>query len=82
MILLLAGGIVALVLLAAVLIVAARVILRNWLNGADGMALFTIPALGTAKALIASWWKLPVGVVLGAALALPVGQCQDRKSVV
>lgn len=78
MILLMAGGIVALVLLAAGLIVAARVILTNWLNGADGMALFTIPALGPAKALIASWWKAGLGVVLGAALALPVGQCQGR----
>lgn len=76
MILLLAGGIVALVLLAAGLIVAARVILKNWLNGADGMALFTSPALDAAKALIGDWWKAGLGAVIGAALALPLGQCQ------
>lgn len=78
MILLLAGGIVALALLATGLVVAARVILTNWLSGANGMALFTFPALEAIRGAIGGWWKAGLGLVLGAALALPVGQCQGR----
>ncbi|WP_337186565.1 hypothetical protein [Phenylobacterium sp.] len=55
---------------------AARLVLRNWLNGADGMALFSIPALDAARGVLGDWWKAAAGIVAGAALALPVGQCQ------
>lgn len=33
-----------------------------------------------ALTLARSWWKAGLGAVLGAALALPVGQCQGRQT--
>lgn len=35
-------------------------------------------AFAGAMGLVRSWWKLGLGAMLGAALALPVGQCQGR----
>jgi hypothetical protein len=35
---------------------------------------------GAALALARSWWKAGLGVVIGAALALPVGQCQGANA--
>ncbi|RAK68838.1 hypothetical protein [Phenylobacterium kunshanense] len=37
-------------------------------------------ALSGAKTLARSWWKAGLGAVVGAALALPVGQCQGASA--
>ncbi len=76
MIAFLAGGAFAVGLAVVLAWQGGRLILKNWLNGADGMALFTSPAFEAAKAVVGSWWKLGAGAVIGAALALPLGQCQ------
>lgn len=42
---------------------------------------FAIPAaLAGAKTIAKTWWKAGLGVVIGAALALPVGQCQGASA--
>lgn len=76
LILFLAGGAIALGLLVLALWHGARWLIRAWLNGDDPMAILTIPLLERAKALAADWWKAGLGAVIGAALALPLGQCQ------
>jgi hypothetical protein len=41
---------------------------------------FAIPAaLADVRTLARSWWKAGLGAVIGAALALPVGQCQGER---
>jgi hypothetical protein len=37
-------------------------------------------ALAGSRQFAATWWKAGVGAILGAALALPVGQCQGASA--